>query len=240
MELVTSLVEFSPFLILFGFLDAFNICTISLFALLISLLFSTNTRRINVITSGLSFIGGLFVAYFLTGLGILLIVVDIPGAPHFFSQAAVLIMIVFGTFNVINYLKPGLIPTVIPNSLAKKSVDRMQSGVRAGVRAGGFISLGIAGVLAGLHNFPCACTAGVYMTFLGAVAGNPLQFFYILLYNLLFITPFLLILLFLSNKRVTVRFRKSYENNKAFVKYIMGLIMIALGTIIALTLFFTG
>ncbi len=212
----------TPFIFM-AFVDAFNVCTISLLALLISLLFTMNASRSSVFFGGLMFIGGVFAAYFTAGFGIMLLAISIPTVPHFLARVAVSVMVFFGAANIFNYLRPGSIPTMIPNSLGKWAISQM--------KVGGFGAVGLAGILAGLHNFPCACTGGIYMAYVGLIASDPLRTLYLLAYNVLFIIPLLGILLVLSSKPVTLRFRKWHQEKKEETKLAMGIIMITAGAI---------
>lgn len=219
-----------PPFILMAFVDAFNVCTISLLALLISLLFTMNASRTSVFVGGLTFLTGLFIAYFTAGLGIMLLALSIPTVPHFLARIAVAVMVFFGAANVINYFRPGLIPTMIPNSLGRSAI--------ASMKAGGLTSVGFAGVLAGLHNFPCACTGGIYMAFVGMIASDTYRVLYLFAYNVLFIMPLLSILVVLSSKPVTLRFRKWHQENKQMAKLVMGVIMMTVGAIILAVILF--
>ncbi len=206
-----------------AFVDAFNVCTISLLALLVSLLFTMNASRSSVLFGGLLFLGGVFAAYFTAGFGIMLLAISIPTVPHFLARIAVAVMVFFGAANILNYVRPGSIPTMIPNSLGKRAISQM--------KVGAFGATGFAGILAGLHNFPCACTGGIYMAYVGLIASDSLRVLWLLAYNVLFILPLLGILLVLSSKPVTLRFRKWHHEKKEEMKLAMGIIMIAAGAI---------
>jgi cytochrome c biogenesis protein CcdA len=66
-------------------------------------------------------------------------------------------------------------------------------------KAGYFSSL-MAGILAGLHNFPCACTGGVYPTFVSLIADTSNSILLLIAYNLLLIFPLVVILYVAADK----------------------------------------
>lgn len=137
-------------------------------------------------------------------------------------------MIFFGAANVVNYFRAGTIPTMFSTNLGTKAIVYMRSFSK-GIS---FPTVIFVGMLAGLHNFPCACTGGIYMTFLGLVSSSPLFLPYLITYNVIFIIPLLGILLFCSSKMVTLKFRKWHETNKERAKLIIGVLMLAVGFLI--------
>jgi len=220
-----------PWLVLMGVLDGLNVCSLSLLALFISLMYSAGQGRRTILSLGVSYIAGVFAAYLATGLGILLLSVTLPAVPHLLARVGVSIMILIGASNILSYFGLGLLPLSMPSTLGARAVVFM--------RRVGLFSSAAAGILVGLHNFPCACTGGVYPTFIGLIATSSLKLAYLLLYNIFFISPLVLILYIASTKAITVRLRKWHQENKQRSKLIIGVIMVALGAFF-LALIFLG
>lgn len=202
-------------------LDGLNVCALTLLALFISLMYISNASRTTVTALGSAYIGGVFISYLATGLGIMLLAVSLPTVPHFLSRVAISVMLFIGVANVTNYFKPGLLPTTIPTNLGQKAITMMKTASVPGII--------FAGILAGLHNFPCACTGGIYMAFISLIADSPSRLLYLLAYNLVFVVPLAVILFVSSSKPVSLRIRRWHEQNKARTRLAIGLVMIAVG-----------
>lgn len=222
----------NPSILLLGLLDGFNICALTLLALFISLMFLYNVKRSTVTVLGFAYIAGVYVSYFATGLGIAILAVSLPEVPHFLSRVGGGVMIFFGTANVVNYYRPGTVPTMISSGLGRRAVTRMRSFSRGA----SFPAVVLVGTLVGLHNFPCACTGGIYMTFIGLVSGSSVFLPYLLAYNALFVVPLLSILLFCSSKAVTLRVRRWHDASGARLSLAIGALMTVGGSAILVSL----
>ena len=218
----------APSILLLALLDGLNLCALTLLTLFISLMFLYNVGRKTVVALGFAYIIGVYASYFTTGLGIGLFAVSLPEVPHFLSRVGSGLMIFFGAANITNYFAPGTIPTMIPNNLGKRAVGYMRSMTKGT----SFPAVIFVGTLVGLHNFPCACTGGIYMTFLGLVAGTPLFLEYLAAYNLVFVVPLVSILLVCSSKAVTFRLRRWRQEKEEKVRLTLGALMLVAGSVI--------
>lgn len=229
------MVVIEPVIFLLALLDSMNVCSFTLFLLFISLMFLYNASRRVIIFLGMAYIVGMYISYFMTGLGIVLLAINFPVVPHFLSRIGAGLMLFFGIANVLNYFMPGVIPTMSWSGIGKKVVSYMKV---LGSGVSGFMAVFV-GMLAGLHNFPCACTGGIYFTFLGFISDSPLFFAYLIIYNLIFVIPFIIILLVCTSKLVVLKLRTWHENNKARTRFIIGTIMI-IASLTVLSLIITG
>ena len=196
-------------------------------------MFLYNANRRTIVFLGSAYIIGMYLSYFMAGLGIVLLAVNLPS--HFLSRIGAGLMLFFGIANVLNYFVPGVIPTMIWSSIGEKTVNYMKF-------LGKTMSVSLAtlvGILAGLHNFPCACTGGVYFTFLSFISSSSLFFIYLIVYNLIFVIPFIIILSICSSKSVALKLRAWHENNKARTRFLIGTLMIITSSVI-LGLIMTG
>lgn len=207
---------------------------LSLTALLISLMYSIDLERRSVIVLGMAFLSSVFIAYFLIGLGLLetfsiLSVLLLP--PHLISRVSAAIMLFVGGANVINYFVPELIPIYnIFMSFRTRAVRF--------IRTLTIPSMIIAGLLTGIHNFPCACTGGIYFTFLSAIVRSQFRIIYLLTYDLLFLVPSLTILMLSTNKKIVRDIRNRLYRGHGKLKLFIGLAMIFVSLIIVtLTLY---
>ncbi len=217
-----------PSLLLLGVLDGFNVCAISLLTLFMSLLYTANAPRRTILLLGAIYIVSVFSSYFLTGLGILLLSINIPVVPHFLSRIASGIMIFVGLLNILNYTRLGLINLNFAPAVGRRAIAYMQGG--------GVASTAVAGLLVGVHNFPCACTGGIYMTVISLIADAPLRIPYLIVYNLMFILPLSTILSISSSKAVTLKIRRWQHENRRRTLLIVGILMVVTGFIILLAI----
>lgn len=216
----------NPSILLLALLDGLNLCALTLLALFISLMFLYNVSRGKVLLLGFAYMAGVYISYFTTGLGVALLALTLPSIPHLLSRVGAGLMLFFGAANIVNYFRAGTIPTKIPNSLGKRAVGYMRSFSKGT----SFPAVIFVGTLVGLHNFPCACTGGIYMTFIGLVSSSSLFLPYLAAYNLVFVIPLLAILLFCSSKAVTLRFRKWHESSEHKVKLVIGTVMVSVAS----------
>lgn len=216
-------------LISLGLVDGLNICSLGLLGLFLSLMYTTQTERKTILGYGAVYIGSVFLSYLAVGLGVSLLFVALPMIPHLIARIAAVGMLAIGAANIINYYRPDSIP------LKMQSVSHaISSRAVHFFKVGGVSAIFAAGVLIGLHNFPCACTGGVYVTFLSLIASSPLKIPYLLAYNLVFIIPLTAILLVFSSKQAIIKFRKMHAENAAKTTLLLGIIMTVVGaTLIA-------
>lgn len=210
--------------LLLGFVDGLNICSLSLFALLLSLLYSTKAQRGTIVLLGFVYIASVYLSYFFAGLGILVFSLSLPEIPHLFARLSVVMMLFFGAGNILNYFHPGLVVMSLPLTLGKKAVQSMKALTVP--------SLFLAGLLVGLHNFPCACTGGVYFSFISLVAGSSLGLVYLVLYNMMFVLPLLVILYVCSSKPLILKLRRWQIEHANKMKLVLGITMVSVSLII--------
>lgn len=207
-----------------GFVDGLSVCNISLTALFISLMYSAQLDRKTVMFLGLLYLGGVFSSYLAVGLGLLVLSLTLPTIPHLITRIGVSIMISVGMANTLSYLGLRIIPTGASSILSGKALSFMKK-----------ISYGsslIAGIFVGLHNFPCACTGGIYPTFVALISNSSLKLPYLILYNIFYIIPMITILYIASSKSVILRVRKWHQQNREKAKLVLGLGMILTGLLL--------
>jgi hypothetical protein len=211
-------------LISLGLIDGLNICSLGLLGLFLSLMYATETDRKTILGYGVVYIGSVFFSYLMVGLGATLLFITLPTVPHFLARLAAAGMLAIGVANIINYMRPDTIPLKmesVSHALSARAVRFM--------KAGGVPAVFAAGILIGFHNFPCACTGGVYMTFLSLIADSPFKIAYLLAYNAVFIVPLATILLAFSSRQALLRFRRMHAANAPKTALILGVLMATAG-----------
>ena len=173
-------------------IDSVNPCAFSILLLTVAFLLSIGKLRSNVLQIGSSYIAGVFVVYLLIGLG-LLQTLHIFNTPHFMANVGAGLLVLLGILNVMNEFVPAFpIKLAIPYGAHHRIAVLMERASNP--------SAFLLGGLVGLCEFPC--TGGPYLMVLGLLHDQTTYFAgvgYLILYNVIFILPLVLILLVASD-----------------------------------------
>jgi cytochrome c-type biogenesis protein len=210
-----------------GFLDGLNPCAFAVLLFFIAFLFTIRRTAASIWGMGLIYVGAIYLAYFLIGLGLMQAVLFVNDH-HFMAKVGSWLVIGLGLVNLKDYFFPQLpvhlrIPIIAHGTIQ----DWLKRATLPAAGLGGF--------LVGLCTFPCS--GGIYVAIVGllAVRTTYLQGVgYLGLYNLAFILPLLLILLGVGNRGVMHRIRLAEQSSRRWVRLATGLAMVATGAIILL------
>ena len=216
-----------PLVTVAALIDSVNPCAFSILFLTIAFLLSIGKLRAKILKIGSTYIAGLSLVYILIGLGILQ-ALHLFNTPHFMAKIGATFLIVLGVINLINEFFPAFpLKFKIPHVAHHKMAQLMEKG--------SIPTAFMLGALVGLCEFPC--TGGPYLMVLGLLHDNATYLKgigYLLLYNLIFILPLIIILLIASNKKVLEKMQTWQQNEKRVLRIGGGLAMIGLGLIIFL------
>ena len=208
-------------------LDSINPCSFSILLLTIAFLFSIGAYRSRIVRIGGFYIFGIFTVYMLIGLGILQ-TLHIFNTPHFMAKLGAALLIALGLVNLINEFFPAFpIKLRIPQIAHRKMAGLMEkASVPTAFALGG---------LTGLCGFPC--TGGPYLMALGllhdkATYINGLG--YLLLYNLIFILPLIIILAIGSDSSLLSKVQNWQKQESKPMRFWGGIAMILFGVLIFL------
>jgi len=206
-----------------GLLDSINPCAIGIMLLFISLLFSLNRQRTVVLFFGAFYIVAVYVTYLLIGLGILK-AVHLFGVHGFFGYAAAILLILMGIIHIgpswLNRFK----------WIAWMNSCHIPPNYQKHLKKGSIIGGLILGVLVAICEFPCS--GGVYLATIGLLSTKTTFLTgvgYLLLYNVMFVLPLVLVFLIAGNKKVLDKMSKWQQKNIVKAKTTMGIIMVVLG-----------
>ena len=207
--------------------DSLNPCAFSVLFLTVAFLFSLGRERKFILKTGLMYILGIAFTYVAIGLGVLKVLsfFDVPNGMAKFGAFAI---IIFGLIGLINEFFPSFpIKLKIPNSAHLIIAKYMEKA--------SFISAFLMGILVGLFEFPC--TGGPYLLVLGMLHDHGtfwFGFLYLIFYNVVFVFPLLVALLFSVDRKVAekIDILRRQETKKA--RLTVALIMIVLGLLILL------
>lgn len=214
-----------PVILVSGFLDGINPCAFAVLLFFISFLFTLKRTKKDIWKTGVVYIFSIFLAYLAIGFGLVGAVMLID-EPHAMAKIGAWLVIVLGIINIVGILFPKFpIKLRIPN-VAKGTIKNY-------VHKATLPSAFVLGFFVGLCTFPCS--GGIYVAIIGLLVSQTTYaegIVYMIIYNVMFIMPLVIILLMLSNNRSLEMFQK-WEQSKVPAMKVMGaVVMIALGAII--------
>lgn len=214
-----------PLVLVSAAIDSLHPCAFSILLLTIGFLFSMGKMRGAVLKTGGMFILGIFLVYVLIGLGIMH-TLHLFSTPNFMAKIGATLLIIMGSIGLINELFPNF---PIKLKIPQASHKTMASLIERASMPTAFVL----GLIVGLCAFPCA--GGPYLMVLGLLhdkATYGLGLGYLLLYNLIFILPLILILLIASNKGLLEKVQVWKTQQSGSMRLWGGLIAVALGILI--------
>ena len=214
-----------PLVLVAAMLDSINPCAFSILILTIAFLFSLGRQRSGVVQIGGTYVLGIFVVYSLIGLGILQ-TLHLFDTPHFMAKVGAGLLIAFGLISVAKQYFPAFpIKLGIPHAAHSRMAQLMEKASLPSAFA--------LGGLVGLCEFPC--TGGPYLMVLGLLhdqATRAIGLGYLLLYNVIFVVPLVIILLIASDKALIDKVEAWKKRENRSMRLAAGIAMIGLGSII--------
>ncbi len=207
-----------------GIIDSFNPCAISLLLIYISMLFTLGKTKKEIYAFGFFYIATVYITYLLIGVGFLRASVAFTIYPV--SKIVAILVILFGLLNVKEYFWPG----------SKFSI-RIPLKVRALVSKYAFeattLSAIIVGFLISIYEFPCS--GGIYLAIIGLLSHQKTfwsGFPYLLIYNLMFVLPLVIVFFIATNKIFVERLINVQEKHGRKLHLVLAISMILLGILI--------
>jgi len=224
-------------------LDAFNPCAFFVLLFLLSLLIHTRSRGRMLLVGGVFvFCSGLVYFLFMAAWLNLFLVI---GSTPWVTTAAGAVALLIGALNTKDFLVPGRGPSLSMSSGARSGLFARMRGLlavdRLPLQLAGTVLLALAA-----NSYELLCTAGFPMVYTRVLTMTPLtsgaHYGYLLLYNLVYVLPLLLIVLLFT---ATLGRRKLSEGEGRTLKLMSGLMMLGLGGVLlfapqALTRLWTG
>lgn len=211
-----------------GLADGINPCAISVMILLLAAL-STRTSRTQVLLSGLLYTVAVFTLYILAGLG-LLSIIQVTGLEWWFSVFAGIVAIVAGLIVFADVFRNKDTVTLgIPES--------RKEGIKTVIDKASLPAAFVLGIMVGLFELPC--TGGIYIAILGLLSSE-MTFYeglpYLVLYNLMFIVPLVIIIFAVAFGLSPETVDKWRDSNKRLLRIFIGTILLAMGIYLILRL----
>ncbi|MBS3108165.1 hypothetical protein J4468_04600 [Candidatus Woesearchaeota archaeon] len=227
-----------PIVISAAVVDAINPCA---FAVLIILMTAALCIRSDCSASnkkkalkfGLAFTAAVYISYFLVGLG-LFSVLQTAGISHIFYYIITALAVVIGLLNVKDYFWYGkgfLMEVPLSWRPAMKKILNNATSPFGAFIAGFAVSL-----------FELPCTGGPYIVILGLLAKEvtkEIGILYLLLYNLVFILPLIILsLIIYKGISTTEKLEQIRQDKIKLLHLIAGLIMLGIATAMILSIIY--
>ena len=214
-----------PLIAVAALIDSINPCAFSILLVTIAFLLSIGRLRSNVLQIGSAYIAGIFVVYLLIGLG-LLQTLHIFDTPHFMANVGAGLLVLLGAVNVMNELVPAFpVKLAIPHAAHHRIALLMeQASTPTAFLLGGLV---------GLCEFPC--TGGPYLMVLGLLHDQATYYSgvaYLILYNVIFVSPLVLVLLLASDGTLLGKLQQWQQQRRRAMRLGGGAAMVALGLLI--------
>ena len=212
-----------------GLIDSFNPCAVGVLIFYLTLILSLKVNRKLFISFGLFYILATYVTYFLIGLGILR-VMHLFGVHDFFGWVAAILILLVGLYNLKDFLWPNWNIPWLSAFLNRCRIPKWKPEIT-------IISALTLGVLVGICEFPCS--GGIYLATVSLLSVKATFWkgvAYLLLYNVMFILPLVVLFISISNKPVFNFFQKLHSRTFSITKLAMSIAMIASGILLLIWL----
>lgn len=206
--------------------DSINPCAIGVLILLISTLLSLSKNKKRMLFVGMVYLTVVYVTYFLAGLGLLYFIQQFHAA-NTVAYIAAVIVIILGIIEVKDFYWYG---RGFSLTIPKSQIGRIKR-YAAKASIPGVIALGF---LVAAVELPC--TGGPYLaiTTLLAKDFNWTGFWYLALYNFIFVLPLLVILIGVYSTLTVTHVENWKSKYRKWMRLFTGLVMIALGILLIL------
>lgn len=205
-----------------GLIDSINPCAIGVLILLMSILVVYKSKR-ELIFYGFVYIFFIFITYLLAGFGLMYFLSSIPlYVSEYISTTVGLIIVVAGLIEIKDFFWYGQgITLAISPDRAKQIHDFAKKITLPSVV---LLGMFVAGV-----EIPC--TGGPYLAILTLLSQNFnfAAFLMLILYNILFVSPLIVILLLVNFGLKIQNLKRWKQNNRTYMRLASGVIMIVLG-----------
>lgn len=212
--------------------DSINPCACAVLVLLLgTILLASKRKRSVVLGAGFAFSAACFISYFLMGIG-LFSAVQVIGIQHYIYIAVAVLAILLGLWNIKESFGRGnRFKIEVPKSW-QPVLKRITSNISSVPGAFGM------GLVISLFLLPC--TSGPYVVIIGMLSDIVTRMqavWLLLLYNAIFILPFVVITLAVGlGFATTARIEKWRQERLSKIHFITGIVMFALGMTISVFL----
>jgi len=219
-----------PIVIAAAAVDAINPCAFAVLIILMTAALSIADKR-RALKFGLAFTISIYISYFLMGLG-LFSILQATGLSHKFYIFVTILAVLVGLFNIKDYFWYGkgfLMEVPLSWRPTMKKVIKSATSPLGAFLVGFVVSL-----------FELPCTGGPYIVILGLLAKEVTRttgIMYLLLYNLVFVSPLIILsLIIYKGLSTTEKLEKIRQGKLRLLHLIAGLLMLTIAGIMILSI----
>lgn len=205
--------------------DAVNPCAFAVLIILMGAVLGAGEGK-KALKTGVAFASSIFISYFLMGLG-LYKALGMGGVSGVFFKIVGWLAIVLGLLNLKDYFWYGKGFLMEVPMAWRPKMKRIIRSVTSPIGAFGI------GFVVSLFLLPC--TSGPYIVILGMLAKSALQakaIFYLVLYNLIFVSPMILISLAVYKGFDPAKAEEIRQKRLRILHLIAGIIMLTMGVVV--------
>lgn len=208
--------------------DSFNPCAWSAILFLISTLLSLKASKTKLLKMGFAYIATIFVSYFLIGIGLFSFLSYISGWANIVYGILAGIIFIFALIELKDVFFYGKwISLQIPKSQWGRIEQLIKKAtIPSALAVGFFVSI-----------LEFGCTGGVYLPIIAMLASKEtvtMAYIYLLIYNLIFVLPLLIILILFGNGKTVAVIESFRQKHRKLMRLISGVVMIILAVIMIL------
>lgn len=209
-------------------IDSINPCAIGVLILMVSVVLSGKGSIGRLLLLGSLYIGSIFVTYLAAGLGLVYFLGNVPiYVAEYLSIFVGSFVILAGLLEIKDFFWYGRgFSLQIPHYFAEKIKHFSGNATVAGVI---FLGAFVAAV-----ELPCTGAPYLAIITLLSLNFNFYAFLLLVLYNLIFVAPLIVILLMVAAGTQVSKIHAWKEMNKGYMRFSMGLMLIALGWLLIL------
>jgi cytochrome c biogenesis protein CcdA len=210
-------------LIAAAFIDSINPCAFGvLLFLMLSLLNLGSNKR--ALKAGLFYSFVVFVVYFLAGLGLFQIIQSVTQIKDWIYLAVGSLVLILALVEFRDYYQA---------TKGKESILRITPKLKPFIekysKKGTLMAILILGVVVAIFELPC--TGGIYLGIISLVAQAPeLATFYLLIYNIIFVLPLIIMTLLIYKGMSPERLQKWSNTERTWMKLGAAIVMLLIAT----------
>lgn len=210
-------------------IDSINPCAIGVLILMVSVILGQGGGTRKLLTNGLAYIGAIFITYLLAGLGLVYAFTTIPiVVAEYLSLAVGSLVIVAALLEIKDYFWYGKgfslqIPKYFAHKIHEYSTKKTTT-----------FGVMLLGAFVAAVELPCTGAPYLAIITILRIDFNLAAFGLMVLYNLIFVAPLLVILFMVAGGTNISAVSKWKEDGKGVMRLLMGLLLAALGWILIL------
>lgn len=211
-----------PIVLSTGFVDGLNPCAFAVLLFFIAFLYSIKRSTKQIWLMGGVYILGIYLIYLSVGLG-LFQAINVSSQPHFIAKVAAWLIIVLGILAIVQRVFPNL-----PFKFRLPSFSKL--AIKEWLTKATLPASFIAGVIVGLCTFPCS--GGIYVAVVSMLTTQSTftkGLGYLIMYNIMFVVPLVIILIAVGNKKSTTYIEVWQKEKAHLFTLISGIVMVLLG-----------